>query len=376
MAGNFIAEAFSLLAIGIIVIALRWVSRLMTVGFTHLAWDDYLMIVAGGLYSAETTLAYYVGARWKEFANNSMTPEARAALKPDDPEYALRVGGSKNQICGWMVYTSLLWTLKTCMLIFFSRLTIGVNNMKIRIRIGAVLLAVTYVATILAILLGCRPFHRQWQIYPDPGNLCYPAISVLNVGIVIALNATTDFYLMSVPLPASALLQILTKKWVLSIMFSGGLLVTAAGILRCVLILTAGASGAAQAGQWAIRETFIAVVVGNLPMLYTLWQRLAQLGTNSFSRSSDKKSYPLGSYRTGGSSRLGGKKPKKFLHPLSVPNDTAMDSDERIVVDSKQESGMPPSVVSNDTLPAYESSDDVDGEGRKNNYHRFSDSMG
>ena len=52
-----------------------------------------------------------------------MTPEARAALKPDDPEYALRVGGSKNQICGWMVYTSLLWTLKTCMLIFFSRLT-------------------------------------------------------------------------------------------------------------------------------------------------------------------------------------------------------------------------------------------------------------
>ena len=47
MAENFIAEAFSLLAIGIIVIALRWVSRLMTVGFTHLALDDYLMVVAG-----------------------------------------------------------------------------------------------------------------------------------------------------------------------------------------------------------------------------------------------------------------------------------------------------------------------------------------
>ncbi|KAI4274971.1 MAG: hypothetical protein LQ337_003535 [Flavoplaca oasis] len=178
MAGNFIAEAFTLLAIGIVVIALRWVSRLMTVGFTHLAWDDYLMIVAGVSQiptalrggGRQTTLAYYVGARWKAFANNSMTPEARAALSPDDPEYALRVGGSKNQICGWMVYTTLLWTLKTCMLIFFSRLTIGVSNMKIRIRIGAVLLVVTYVATILAILLGCRPFHRQWQIYPDPGS--------------------------------------------------------------------------------------------------------------------------------------------------------------------------------------------------------------
>lgn len=47
MAENFIAEAFSLLAIGLIVIALRWVSRLMTVGFRNLAFDDYLMIVAG-----------------------------------------------------------------------------------------------------------------------------------------------------------------------------------------------------------------------------------------------------------------------------------------------------------------------------------------
>ncbi|KAL8754515.1 MAG: hypothetical protein Q9199_004282 [Rusavskia elegans] len=187
------------------------------------------------------------------------------------------------------------------------------------------------------------------------------------------------------------------KKWVLSVMFSGGLLVTAAGILRCVLILTAGASGAAQAGQWSIRESFIAVVVGNLPMLYTLFQRIQQYGSSSFNRSNDKKSYPLGSYKTGGSSRMGGKKAKKFQHPLSMPNDTAMDSDERIVVDSKQESGMPPIIVSNDTLAGsvngggrqhntgirvqtdlhIESSDDVDdGASRKNNYHRFSDSMG
>ncbi|KAI4240476.1 MAG: hypothetical protein L6R42_011507, partial [Xanthoria sp. 1 TBL-2021] len=224
------------------------------------------------LYSAETTLAYYVGARWKGLANNSMTAEERATLSPDDIKYKLIVGGSKNQICGWMVYTSLLWTLKTCMLIFFSRLTVGVSNMKIRIRIGAVLLAMI------------------WQ----------------------SRLATK-------------------KKWVLSVMFSGGLLVTAAGILRCVLILTAGASGAAQAGQWSIRESFIAVVVGNLPMLYTLFQRIQQYGSSSFNRSNDKKSYPLGSYKTGGSSRMGGKKAKKFQHPLSMPNDTAMDSDERIV---------------------------------------------
>lgn len=50
--------------------------------------------------------------------------------------------------------------------------SVGVSNMKIRIRIGAVLLAVSYLATILSMLLSCQPFHRLWQIYPDPGSQC------------------------------------------------------------------------------------------------------------------------------------------------------------------------------------------------------------
>ena len=47
MGENFIAEAFSLLAIGLIVIALRLYSRCLSVGVRRLAPDDYLMVVAG-----------------------------------------------------------------------------------------------------------------------------------------------------------------------------------------------------------------------------------------------------------------------------------------------------------------------------------------
>ena len=47
MAENFIAEAFSLLAIGLIVLAFRLYSRTLTVGFRNLAADDCLMVVAG-----------------------------------------------------------------------------------------------------------------------------------------------------------------------------------------------------------------------------------------------------------------------------------------------------------------------------------------
>lgn len=46
----------------------------------------------------------------------------------------------------------------------------NVTHMKIRIRIGAVFLATTFLATFLTILLGCYPIKKHWQINPDPGS--------------------------------------------------------------------------------------------------------------------------------------------------------------------------------------------------------------
>lgn len=43
--------------------------------------------------------------------------------------------------------------------------------MRVRIRIGAVVLALTFLATFLTIILGCQPIHAHWQINPDPGSM-------------------------------------------------------------------------------------------------------------------------------------------------------------------------------------------------------------
>lgn len=32
------------------------------------------------------------------------------------------------------------------------------------------LLFSTFVASMITVFVGCRPFERHWQIYPDPGN--------------------------------------------------------------------------------------------------------------------------------------------------------------------------------------------------------------
>ena len=65
-------------------------------------------------------------------------------------------------------------------------------------------------------------------------------------------------------------------------------------------------------------------------MLYTLFQILTRRDPTK--ASSSAPSYQLGSYRTGES---GKRHAKKFKHPLSMPNDTATGSDERIVLSNQ-----------------------------------------
>ncbi|KAM0431018.1 hypothetical protein ACHAPT_005655 [Fusarium lateritium] len=271
---SFTTEAFTLLGIGLGFIFLRTYARVSAVGFQRLEADDYLMVVAAIAYSIETALAYSVGAYWHGLANNGMTDEQRKALDPSSEEYRLRVNGSKTQIAGWSTYTFLLWVLKAAMCSFYLRLTEGLDNYRPRIFIGFGLIFVTWVTVLLSILLGCQPFQKNWQIYPDPGNYCQPAISNIDIFVTVVLNATTDLYLLSIPVPMlwSARLP-MPKKIGLITLFSGGIFVTAAGILRCVLIVTNPLTGAQQAGSWAVRETFVAVVTTNLPMIFPFIRR-------------------------------------------------------------------------------------------------------
>ncbi|MCJ1368714.1 hypothetical protein MMC16_007859 [Acarospora aff. strigata] len=171
MTDNFVAEAWTTLAIALLFIALRLYSRYSLFGFRNLALEDAFMILAGLWYTAETTAAYTIGAYWKGLANSGMTEAQRATIDPASEEYRLRVNGSKTHIFGWFTYTALVWSLKACWILYYARLTDGVDKMRIRIQIGYVLVPVTYLAAILVIFLKCYPLHKQWQITPDPGSM-------------------------------------------------------------------------------------------------------------------------------------------------------------------------------------------------------------
>ncbi|EQB49735.1 hypothetical protein CGLO_10905 [Colletotrichum gloeosporioides Cg-14] len=275
MSDDFATEAFALLGVGLGVIALRTYARISAVGVKHLQADDYLMLLVACTYSAETALAYSVGAYWQGLANNGMTDEQRKNLDPNSEEYRIRVNGSKTQIAGWITYSCLvLWPAKAAMCTFFLRLTEGLHNFQKRIYGGFALIVITWLTVFFSIIFSCFPTHKNWQIYPDPGNVCQPAISKVNILVTVVLNVLTDLYLMSIPIPMLWFSKLpLRKKLGLIVLFSGGIFVTMAGILRCVLIISDPVNGASQAGSWAVRETFVAVVTTNVPMIFPLIRR-------------------------------------------------------------------------------------------------------
>lgn len=100
--------------------------------------------------------------------------------------------------------------LKLCMNIFYLRLTSNLFGYRTRIYIGFGLIAATWLTVLFSILFGCGlPFEKNWQIYPNPGNFCQPAISKLDILMTVVLNVMTDmcksgcFFLIFYPLPLS-----------------------------------------------------------------------------------------------------------------------------------------------------------------------------
>lgn len=108
-----------------------------------------------------------------------------------------------------------------------------------RVQLGFYLLVITYAVVTSTILFSCGlPFEKNWQIYPEPANSCQTTVSIVNYLVTVTLNIVTDIYLMAIPVPMLLNARLKTiKKLGLCLLFSGGIFVGTAAILRCVLAL-------------------------------------------------------------------------------------------------------------------------------------------
>ncbi|UZP38647.1 hypothetical protein NXS19_006463 [Fusarium pseudograminearum] len=315
-----VIEGWTLYAVGVAATFLRFYARMRVDGFRSLKAEDYLMVLSIIFYTIQTTLAYNIGILAHGLANNGMSEAERASISPSDPEYDLRVIGSKIQVAGWTIYSALIWSLKLSMLYFYTRLTNGLGRQyRIRIYIGFALVIGTFVATMIAIFAGCRHFSKYWQISPDPGNACQAAISKPIVWASFASNPKNY------------------KKIASSIVLGSGIFVLVCATLKSVFVLVDPVHGAQLAGVWGTREAFVAVMTTNLPILFPLFRVWLTPVFGSILRSSHKTSYqyPTGFQTIGGGGRSGkssdpSRRGPPTANPISV-NMSFNSSEERIV---------------------------------------------
>ena len=156
---DFVVEAFTSLSIGILIIFLRTYARLRQVGIRNFEADDWLMLLVIVPYTIETALAYTVGARFHGLTNSGMTDEERKALSPDSDEFAWRVGGSKIQVAGWVMYASVLWLVKTALCAFYFRLTVRNEVCHLRVIIDYPRLALRAIRHGSTLALPSLPRH-------------------------------------------------------------------------------------------------------------------------------------------------------------------------------------------------------------------------
>ncbi|KAI1480103.1 hypothetical protein K445DRAFT_332292 [Daldinia sp. EC12] len=276
-----IADNLILLGISLVIISLRLFVRIDAVGRKHLATDDYLMVLVALFYSALAANTHTLLAKCHGLDNAYLTDEERKYLPPEDDEYSKRVLGSKLEIVEMILYTIVLWLTKLSILAFCRRLTAGLGAYEKRIFVGIILLGITWVADILVILLACRPLAKSWQIYPDPGEACYPATSPYSTFCTLSLNVFTSLYVFAVPLPVLWMANIkLWKKMGLALLVSANCFVIAVAALRGYWTTVDASKNTKRASEWAYRVCFVAIITTNIPLLFPLFRRLVVMPLN------------------------------------------------------------------------------------------------
>ncbi|OLN89031.1 hypothetical protein CCHL11_05992 [Colletotrichum chlorophyti] len=179
-------------------------------------------------------------------------------------------------------YATIVWTLKFNMLFFYRRLVEGQWVHKFILPVMC-FVGVTALAMALIIVLTCRPITLMWQVRPDPGENCVPQNKVYFYSI-LAMNVTTDLCIIAIPIPVipselgkpsdviSLVRASIWRRLGVYFLFSLGVFVISASIIRVILIFhPTGQFG--PGAMWSIREDFVAIFVGQAPMIVPMFKK-------------------------------------------------------------------------------------------------------
>ncbi|OWT42718.1 hypothetical protein VFPPC_18131 [Pochonia chlamydosporia 170] len=254
----FLAEVWTEFALGLLVMCARIACRVRSVG-SKWDGDDYLTIVAGILWTIEIMLLPAIGSLG---SIKGMTDEIARTLTEEQKNRI--TSGSKLVFLGWFIYVTLIWVLKACMLYLYGRLTLDLKQRKL-VKFTAVVCVLAYISAVLVMLFHCRPMYKNWQVYPYPGDSC--ALNIHSLYALAVTNISTDIFIVAIPLPLLRKVQMpCHRKLLCGLWLCTGIFVIIATFLRCVFGLQFPTS-VSNGTIWSIRETVVAILAANTPVI-------------------------------------------------------------------------------------------------------------
>ena len=109
--------------------------------------------------------------------------------------------GARLVLLSRIFYALFIWTAKFTVSEFLKRLisTFWRKSYETGLKFIRIFLVITFLATVIADIGECQPFHHYWQVVPDPGPHCRQGFAqLLTMGIA---DIITDVLLVIFPIP-------------------------------------------------------------------------------------------------------------------------------------------------------------------------------
>ena len=239
-----------------------------------------------GLLAFYTTLIPTINI--VRFANSNLLPPGFdiASLTPSDVRD--RTYGSKLILVVEQSQIVCVFGSKACLLLLYARLTtMRRENIAIKVLAGYVTFGFIFME-IFYFGVWCRPFRNYWAV-PTPNIQCDAAIDHLITNAVF--NLSSDLVMMAIGLPMFLRMQLpMRKKIPVVLIFSLGFFTIIAAILNKVYSFSQPFGSLWT--YWYVRESSTALLVANLPFVWTFWRRVS--GTKTVDGETVRKgSWPL-----------------------------------------------------------------------------------
>ncbi|KAL3296282.1 integral membrane protein [Colletotrichum asianum] len=201
------------------------------------------------------------------------------------------VASRKLLIPSRIFYAMFLWSLKLCLLNFYSRFVDVFHWGKVATTALWWFIVVTFFIVLIPTLAECRPLSLMWLPDPTGQYSCHRAVG--NLVTMAVFNIVTDIALIIFPFPILRHVKLDGKvKAQLILLFSIAGLIVVITIMRLPMILNQAVSQRSRS-MWASIEILCACIVANTAFFYALLKDYQRghdsrvTGSSSYARQPD-----------------------------------------------------------------------------------------